>query len=81
MGRYIVSYADDERFEGVSITAATIDGVDLADRPEITYDMLGGTIMPGPIPGTGGTITVSFNDIDYQITIAPFTGKLTVTEL
>ena len=81
MGRYIVSYASDSRFTGVSITAATIDGVDLADRPDITYDMLGGTIMAGPVPGTGGTITVSFNEFQYQVTIAPFTGKLTVTEL
>ncbi len=81
MGRYIVSYAQDDRFEGVAITAATIDGVDIADRPEITYDMLGGTVMAGGIPGTGGTLTVTFDAVNYQVTIAPFTGKLTVTEL
>ncbi len=80
-GQYIVNFAKDNRFEGVTLSAITLDGVVLADRPEITYDELGGTIVPGGIPGIGGTIVVSMADVSYQINIAPFTGKMTVMEL
>ena len=81
MGRYIVDFTSDSRFEGVSITSADIDGVALDARPEITYDTLGGTVIAGGDPGLGGTIVISFDDIDYQISISPFTGKITVIEL
>jgi type II secretory pathway pseudopilin PulG len=80
-GRYIVDFVEDERFEGVEITAADVDGLLLTDRPEITYDTLGGTVRPGGAPGTGGNIVVTFGDESYRVDIAPFTGKLTVTEL
>ena len=83
IGRYIVDYTLDKRFEGVWISAATIDGVDLEDRPEITYDMMGGTVLSNTesVPGIGGTVTLSYKDSSYRIDISPFTGKLTVTEL
>jgi hypothetical protein len=45
------------------------------------YDPLGGTVRPGLLPGSGGTIVVSADDQDYQITVAPFTGKMTVQKL
>ena len=83
MGRYIIDFSTDNRFEGVSFSAATIDGIDLADRPEITYDLMGGTVLSdsASLPGTGGFVTLSYKDSSYQIDIDPFTGKLTVTEL
>ena len=83
MGRYIIDFSTDNRFEGVSFSAATIDGIDLADRPEITYDLMGGTVLSdsASLPGTGGFVTLSYKDSSYQVDIAPFTGKLTVTEL
>ncbi|MEE8131249.1 MAG: prepilin-type N-terminal cleavage/methylation domain-containing protein [Vicinamibacterales bacterium] len=81
MGQYIVDFTVDDRFEGVSFTAVTIDGTALADRPEITYDQMGGTVLSDNTPGIGGTVTLSFNGANYQIDIAPFTGKLTVLEL
>ncbi len=80
MGRYVVNYAQDRRFEGVSIESATIDGDDLDDRPEITYDTLGGTVQVGGV-GTGGNVVLKFNGVRYQVNIAAFTGKLTVVEL
>ena len=83
MGRYIIDFSTDNRFEGVSFSAATIDGIDLADRPEITYDLMGGTVLSdsASLPGTGGLVTLSYKDSSYQIDISSFTGKLTVTEL
>ena len=80
MGQYKVNFFEDDRFEGVEITSADIDGLALGDRPEITYDQLGGTVN-GPIAGTGGNVVMSFGDQSYRIDIAAFTGKLTVTEL
>ncbi len=79
MGQYIVNFFEDDRFEGVEITAADIDGAVLADRPEITYDQLGGTVK-GAVAGTGGYVVLSFDDESYRIDIAAFTGKLTVTK-
>jgi type II secretory pathway pseudopilin PulG len=80
MGQYIVNFFEDDRFEGVEITAAEIDGTTLSDRPEITYDQLGGTVK-GAAPGTGGYVEMSFGDEIYRIDITAFTGKLTVTKL
>jgi hypothetical protein len=76
-----VNFVEDDRFEGVSISSADIDGVALTDRPEITYDTLGGTVKPGGVPGTGGNVVLSFGGESYRIDIASFTGKLTVSEL
>jgi type II secretory pathway pseudopilin PulG len=81
MGQYIVNFIEDDRFEGVSITAVDIDGATLVDRPEITYDTLGGTVRPGGVPGTGGFVVVSFGNESYRIDVAAFTGKLTVSKL
>ncbi len=80
MGQYIVDYTVDNRFEGVLITEATIDNVVLTNRPEITYDELGGTVQSSSAPGLGGSIVMTFKDSSYRITVAPFTGKLTVIE-
>ena len=80
MGQYIVDYTVDNRFEGVLITEATIDNVVLTNRPEITYDELGGTVQSSSAPGLGGSIVMTFKDSSYRITVSPFTGKLTVIE-
>ena len=81
MGQYKVNFIEDGRFEGITLTEVVIDGFALADRPEITYDTLGGTVVPGGGPGTGGYIVISFGDEQYRIDIATFTGKLTVQKL
>ncbi len=80
MGRYIVDYTVDGRFEGVVITEVTMDGMTLEDRPQITYDQLGGTIQTSSAPGIGGSIVLTYKDSIYRITVSPFTGKLTVSE-
>ena len=81
-GAYIVDFTTDDRFEGVSITSVSIDGVALAPvGSDVTYDQIGGTVMTGNLPGTGGQIVFSFDTASYQITISAFTGKLTVLKL
>ena len=81
-GDYIVDFTTDDRFEGVSITSVSIDGVALAPvGSDVTYDQIGGTVMTGNLPGTGGQIVFSFDTASYQITISAFTGKLTVLKL
>ncbi len=86
MGRYVINYDLDDRFEGVSIInlagqETVIDGTALAARPELTYDQLAGTVAPDGTAGIGGSITLSYKGDSYMVTIAPFTGKLTVIEL
>ena len=54
--------------------------MNLAGRPQITYDLLGGTIRTDGTPGIGGSIVLTFKDSTYRITVSPFTGKLTVSE-
>lgn len=80
MGRYIIDYTVDGRFDGVVITEATIDGTTLLSRPQITYDQLAGTVRTDGTPGIGGSIVLTFKDSSYRITVSPFTGKLTVIE-
>ncbi|MCH8822471.1 MAG: prepilin-type N-terminal cleavage/methylation domain-containing protein [Planctomycetes bacterium] len=76
-GRYIVDFRTENRFDGVSIIISNFDGA----NQYITYDTLGGTIMTGNLPGTGGQIQLQVQDVIYQIDVSPFTGKLTVTKL
>ncbi len=79
---YIIDYTLDDRFEGVLITAGAIDGEPLVpDGVDITYDALGGTVQTGYAPGTGGQITLTFDDASYRIIVSPFTGKLTVEKI
>ena len=76
-GRYIMSYSESNRYQGVTISDVDIDG----GGSDLVYDFLGGTVRGGDLPGTGGTIEISSGDDQYEITVAPFTGKLTVREL
>ena len=74
---YIVLFSTDERFEGIEISAVDIDG----GEDFITYDELGGTITDGGDAGTGGTIILTSPNAEYRITVAGFTGKLTVEDI
>lgn len=76
-GRYIRDFTVDSRFSGVQIETAEFDN----GRRYITFDSLGGTVMSGQQPGTGGQIEVSSDSATFQIEVAPFTGKLTVREV
>jgi prepilin-type N-terminal cleavage/methylation domain-containing protein len=74
---YVVRFDQDEGYEGITISEVKIDG----DKQFISFDELGGTVTTTASPGTGGTIIVSSPNSKFEITIAGFTGKLTVKEL
>lgn len=80
--RYAVDFRSDDRYKNVVIESALIEGVGLSPSgSDITYDSLGGTVRSPGVPGRGGKIVVSSEDERYEITIAPFTGKLSVRRL
>ena len=80
LGRYVVDFDADPRFRGVAILDVQIDGGGSGPEGDIVYDDLAGTLRGGGLPGTGGTIQVGSGAQIFTITLAPFTGKLTVTE-
>ncbi|HVP74321.1 MAG TPA: type II secretion system protein [Phycisphaerales bacterium] len=76
-GDYVVSIGSDDRFSGVTIASVNIDG----NGRDLNFDALGGTVTSTGTVGSGGTIVVSSANDSYRITIAPFTGKITVVQL
>lgn len=80
--RYLMNFETDRRFKQVVIESVVIDGTPLMPNgSDITYDSLGGTVQSPNIPGIGGTIVVSSLNERFEVTIAPFTGKLTVKRI
>ena len=72
LGRFIVDFTTDRRFQDVAIASVTIDG----GGRDLVYDPIGGTIQAGDAPGSGGTIVMEAGDTRYEITISAVTGKL-----
>jgi prepilin-type N-terminal cleavage/methylation domain-containing protein len=81
LGHYIVDFTTDPRFRGVKIVDVEIDGDDMINGVSMHYDELGGTITSGSAPGSGGYIEIESGEDRYRITVSPFTGKLTVSEV
>jgi prepilin-type N-terminal cleavage/methylation domain-containing protein len=63
---YEVSFDEDNRFQGIEIVSADFNG-----SSTIEFDDLGN-------PSSGGTIRLKFQEHEFEITIAPFTGRVTV---
>ena len=76
-GRYIVDYGRDTRFRDVAFELVEIDG----DGRDLVYDPIGGTVQAGETPCSGGTIVLRGGDTFFAITVAAFTGKLSVRRL
>lgn len=68
---YEVSFENDDRFEGVDILAADFNGT-----PALEFDDLGSPTSP-----SGGSIDLRFDQQQYRIAIAPFTGRVTIEEI
>lgn len=63
---YIIDFTDDSRFQGVVIVSA-----DFAGSSTLVFDDLGG-------PLNGGTVEIEFQGQRYRVTVASFTGRVTV---
>lgn len=63
---YVVDFGDDDRFSGVTIVSADFGG-----STTLQFDALGG-------PSSGGTVVIEFNGRQYRVTVASFTGRVTV---
>jgi type II secretory pathway pseudopilin PulG len=77
LGRYIVDFSLDNRFQNVRVESASIDG----GGRDIVYDPIGGTIQAGDAPGSGGTIVLVAAESRFEISLSAFTGKLSVRRL
>ena len=66
---YIVNFANDSRFQGVRINSADFGG-----SADLAFDDLG-------TPTSGGTVVIEFKGDRYQVTVAAFTGRVTVARL
>ena len=64
--RHVVSINTDQRFNGVSLAAADFGG-----GAVLTFDNLGA-------PLAGGNIDITGTGAQYRISVAPFTGRLTI---
>lgn len=77
LGRMIVNFDSDTRFQGVRILDVALDNV----NRYVVYDPLGGTIRTGGSPGIGGRIDLGMGEDRYRVLVSAFTGKLTVNRL
>ena len=77
LGHYIVNYVDDGRFKSVSISDLEMTG----GSQSLTFDSLGGTIESPGTPAGEGRIVLTGEDAEYEITIAPVTGKVSVLRI
>lgn len=65
---YIVDFTTDSRFQGVVIVSADFGG---ATPQTLEFDDLGG-------PLNGGTVEIEYQGERYRVTVASFTGRVTV---
>jgi hypothetical protein len=64
--QYVVSINTDQRFNGVSLASADFGG-----GVVLTFDDLG-------VPLAGGSIDIAGPGTQYRISVAPFTGRVTI---
>lgn len=77
MGHYIVKYANDDRFGSVSVSDVELDD----GGRSVTFDSLGGTVESPGTPAGEGRIVLTGHDAEFEVTIAPVTGKVSVLRL
>lgn len=68
----------EERFGGARINAVDFEGEEL-----LIFDELGGPVadLTGPAVSVGGTINIQGQGVEYQIGVAPLTGRITIDEV
>ncbi len=65
-GNYIVDFDEDNRFVGVNLQGASFGSTQV-----LAFDALGS-------PMNGGNINIASGNTQYRITVAPFTGRVTI---
>ncbi|MBG79579.1 MAG: prepilin-type N-terminal cleavage/methylation domain-containing protein [Phycisphaerales bacterium] len=77
LGHYIINYERDGRFDSVSIS-----DLELSDGGRsLTFDSLGGTVSSPGAPAGEGRVVLTGEDAEYEVTIAPLTGKVSVLRM
>lgn len=66
IGNYIMDFDTDDRFAGVNLDAPAFGGT-----TNLQFDALGA-------PQNGGTVDLVSGNFRYRITVAPFTGRVTI---
>ena len=69
LGNYVVDLSSDSRFQGVMLTSAAFGGTAVLE-----FDDLG-------TPISGGSVELEFDENRYRVTVAAFTGRVTVERL
>ncbi len=70
-GNYVIDFDADTRFQGVELVSTSFD---LGGDPALEFDDLGA-------PSQGGNVVVRFENTRYRISVAAFTGRVTVEEI
>jgi hypothetical protein len=75
-GKFIVNF-NEQQFGDARIISAVFDN----SQPNLIYDALGGPVADasGATAGAGGVISVQGSGSIFDITVEPFTGRVTVT--
>jgi type II secretory pathway pseudopilin PulG len=73
----ITNFTEDTRFRNITIENALFDGANL----NVTFDPTGGIIAADGSPSTGGSFELHSGEFQWEIQLAPLTGKVTVTSI
>jgi len=73
----ITRFTEDNRFRSITVQNALFDGA----NSNVTFDPTGGIIASDGSPSTGGSFEIHSGEFQWQIQLAPLTGKVTVVEL
>ena len=72
----ITDFVQDTRFRDITVENLNFGtGIE-----EITFDLTGGIIQNDGSPSLGGSVDITSGEFTWTITLAPLTGKISVTE-
>jgi prepilin-type N-terminal cleavage/methylation domain-containing protein len=77
LGHYIVDYSNDDRFGSVNVSELELDD----GGRSLTFDSLGGTVESPGTPAGEARIVVTGEEAEYEVTVAPVTGKVSVLRI
>jgi hypothetical protein len=72
-----VDYSSDDRFGSVNVSELELDD----GGRSLTFDSLGGTVESPGTPAGEARIVVTGEEAEYEVTVAPVTGKVSVLRI